>query len=70
MDIFLEESDSKPQARVGIPSTVQDVLGCVQIVFSASWFTTESNPLAKPLFWACSTLSVLSFSFPSPLGND
>jgi hypothetical protein len=50
----------------GVPSTVHEVLGCVQMVFSASWVTFVSNPLAKPLFWAFSTVTVLPFPFPLP----
>ena len=50
----------------GVPSTVHEVLGCVQMIFSASWVTFVSNPLAKPLFWAFSTVTVLPFQFPLP----
>jgi hypothetical protein len=51
----------------GVPSTVHEVLGCVQMVFSASWVTFVSNPLVDPLLSAFSTVTVLPFSFPPSL---
>jgi hypothetical protein len=43
------------------PSCVHVALfpGWVHITFCASWSTAVSNPLAKPLFWAASPVTVL-----------
>src|SRR6188472_4343914 len=46
---------------------VAPTLGCVHIVFSHSWSTAVSNPLAVPLFLHSSMVTVLPFPFPSPL---